>query len=127
MNSIKQTIDARLIKAGAHSWAGLKATWSDEQAFRIEVMLGLLLFPAAFWLGDSLADYLLLWGSMALVLIVEILNTAIETLVDRVGTEQSPLSKKAKDQGSAAVFIAMMFFVVVWLFMLAHRLGFWSG
>ena len=125
MNRIKQTVDARLIKAGAHSWAGLKVTWSDEQAFRIEAVLGLLLLPAVFWLGDSLADYLLLLGSMVLVLIVEVLNTAIETVVDRVGTDRSPLSKKAKDQGSAAVFIAMMFFVVVWLSMLASRLGFW--
>lgn len=127
MNKIKQTIDARLIKAGAHSWAGLKATWSDEQAFRIEAVLGLILLPAVFWLGDSLADYLLLFSSMVLVLIVEILNTAIETVVDRVSTEPSPLSKKAKDQGSAAVFVAMMFFVVVWLSMLAQKLGFWFG
>ena len=125
MNKIKQTIDARLIKASAHSWAGLKATWSDEQAFRMEAVLGLILLPAVFWLGDSLVDYLLLFSSMVLVLIVEILNTAIETVVDRVGTEQSPLSKKAKDQGSAAVFVAMMFFVVVWLSMLAQKLGFW--
>lgn len=127
MNKIKQTIDARLIKAGAHSWAGLKATWSDEQAFRIEAVLGLILLPAVFWLGDSLVDYLLLFSSMVLVLIVEILNTAIETVVDRVSTEPSPLSKKAKDQGSAAVFVAMMFFVVVWLSMLAQKLGFWFG
>ena len=127
MRKIKQLIDARLIKAGAHSWAGLQATWSDEQAFRLEAVLGLLLLPAVFWLGDSLADYLLLFGSMVLVLIVEILNTAIETVVDRVSTEQSPLSKKAKDQGSAAVFIAMMFFVVVWLSMLVHKLNFWLG
>ena len=124
MNKIKQTIDNRLIKAGAHSWAGLRVTWSDEQAFRIEVVLGLMLLPAVFWLGDSLAECLLLFGSMALVFIVEVLNTAIETVVDRVSKEQSPLSKKAKDQGSAAVFLAMMFFLLVWLSMLVRKMGF---
>jgi diacylglycerol kinase (ATP) len=93
----------RLLNALAYSWAGLRAAWRREAAFREEVLLVALCAPAA-----------LVLGSLMLVLIVELLNSAIETVVDRVSAQPHPLSKIAKDIGSAAVLFALVNAAVVW-------------
>jgi len=109
---------ARLWRALVYSLAGLRAAWRGEAAFRQEVILCLVLVPAAFWLGGSNLEKALLLGSLLLVLLTELLNSAIETVVDRLGEDYHPLSGRAKDLGSAAVFIALINAAVVWLLIL---------
>ena len=104
----------RIINATGYSMKGLKSAWINEAAFRQELMLILLLMPLAFWLGDSLNQILLLIVISWLVVIVEILNSAIEAVVDRIGHEHHELSGRAKDLGSAAVFITLMMNLVAW-------------
>lgn len=104
----------RLINASMWSWSGLKKAFRDEAAFRQETILFFLLGPLGYWLGKSPAEKCLLVGSLLLVLIVELLNSAIETAVDRISEEQHPLAGKAKDMGSAAVFLTLMNVVLVW-------------
>jgi len=96
------------------SFAGLRAAIRHESAFRQECALAMIMLPAIFWLGDGIVEYLLLAGSVLLVLITELLNSALEAVVDRIGTEMHPLSGRAKDMGSAAVFIALLFCGLVW-------------
>ena len=109
----------RLIRATGYSLAGLRTTFSNEPAFRQELLVLLLVIPLAFWLGENGVDYALLIGSWLIVLIVELLNTAIEAVVNRIGTEHTELAGRAKDCGSAAVFIAIILSVIVWLLVLA--------
>ena len=109
----------RIIKAAGYSWAGLKAAFKHEAAFRQELTLCLLMLPLALWLGQTGVERALLIGSLLLVLIVELLNSAIEAVVDRFGGEQHELSGRAKDIGSAAVFIALLNAAIVWLLVLA--------
>jgi diacylglycerol kinase (ATP) len=104
----------RIINAAGYSWAGLKAAFRHEAAFRQELALCLLLIPLAIWLGETGIERALLIGSLLLVLIVELINSAIEAVVDRFGGEQHELSGRAKDIGSAAVFIALLNVIVVW-------------
>ncbi|MDM8562912.1 diacylglycerol kinase [Candidatus Marithioploca araucensis] len=104
----------RLLKAFGYSMAGLKAAWLNEAAFRQEVLLCLVLIPLAFWLGENDIERVLLISSLFLVLVTELLNSAIEAVADRISQEQHPLIKQAKDVGSAAVFIALCYSVVVW-------------
>ena len=105
---------------------GLKSAWVNEAAFRQELMLILLLMPLAFWLGDSLNQILLLVAISWLVVIVEVLNSAIEAVVDRVGSEHHELSGRAKDLGSAAVFIALALNALVWGPLVGRNLlGWW--
>ena len=104
----------RLIKACGYSFKGLRAGWQHEEAFREEVILALLLLPLAFWVGRDALDYAVLIATLVLVLITEILNSAIEALTDRVSEEHHELSGRAKDLGSAAVFLALALVVVVW-------------
>ena len=98
----------RVINAFGYSMRGLRDALRYEAAFRQEVALFIILLPVALWLGQNPLDYILLIGSMLLVLIVEILNSAIEAVVDRVGTEHHDLSGRAKDMGSAAVLLALL-------------------
>ncbi len=105
----------RLIKAMGFTWLGLKAAYKHEEAFRQEVFLLLVSTPVALWLGEDGVDIALLIGSVLLLLIVELLNSAIEAVVDRFGGEIHELSGRAKDMGSAAVFVAMLNVAVVWL------------
>ena len=102
------------LKAFSHTFAGLTTAWKSEEAFRMECILGAVLFPAALWLGDSGVERAVLILPMALVLIVELLNSAVETAIDRIGPEHHPLSKQAKDLGSAAVFLSLIGFLVTW-------------
>ena len=97
----------RIINATGYSMKGLKSAWVNEAAFRQELLLILLLMPLAFWIGDSLNEILLLVCISWLVVIVEVLNSAVEAVVDRIGSEHHELSGRAKDLGSAAVFIAL--------------------
>lgn len=104
----------RVIKALFYSLAGLKAAWKNEAAIRQEGILLLLLTPCALWLGEDAISHSLLIGSLLLVLIVELLNSAIEAVVDRVGHEHHELSGRAKDIGSAAVLIAIVNVMIIW-------------
>ncbi len=108
----------RVIKAAGYSWAGLTAAFKHEAAFRQELALCLVLIPVGLWLGQSGIERALLIGSLLLVLIIELLNSAIEAVVDRFGGEQHELSGRAKDIGSAAVFVALLNTMVVWVLVL---------
>ena len=104
----------RIYLAAQYSARGLTATFQHEEAFRQEVYLSLVLIPLAFYLGENAVQIALMIGSVLLVMIVEIFNSAIEAVVDRIGTERHELSGRAKDMGSAAVFVAFINVVVVW-------------
>ena len=108
----------RLINACIFSVAGFKATWEHEEAFRQEVILFVITTPLAIWLGETNIEKLLLIGSMVLVLLVELLNTAVEAVVDRVGFEHHELSGRAKDIGSAAVMMSLAWAAVTWALIL---------
>ncbi|MDX1777218.1 MAG: diacylglycerol kinase [Desulfobulbales bacterium] len=105
----------RLVRALGWSMSGLKATFVNEAAFRQELFLCIFMAPLALYLGRTGAEKALLLGSLLLVLIVELLNSAIEAAVDRVGEEEHVLAGRAKDMGSAAVFLSLLNVVVVWL------------
>ena len=116
----------RIINAAGYSMKGLRSAWSNEAAFRQELMLILLLMPLAFWIGDSLNQILLLIIISWLVVIVEVLNSAVEAVVDRIGPEHHELSGRAKDLGSAAVFIALALNALVWGALVGRNLlGLW--
>ena len=108
----------RIIDATGYSWQGFRAAFKHEAAFRQELVLLLVLTPFALWLGDDGVDYALLIGSLLLVLMVELLNSAVETVVDRIGSERHVLAGRAKDIGSAAVFVALVNAALIWLFVL---------
>ena len=103
----------RIWRAGGYSWLGLTAAARHEPAFRTELILFVLLIPCVFWLGRNTTEYALLFGSLFLVLMAELLNSAIEVVVDRISTEKHELSGRAKDIGSAAVFIALINVLVI--------------
>jgi len=108
----------RLINACYFSVAGYKATWNHEEAFRQEVLLFVITTPMAIWLGETPIEKLLLIGSIVLVMLVELLNSAVETVVDRVGLEHHELSGRAKDIGSAAVMMSLVWAAVTWALIL---------
>ena len=108
----------RLIGATAYSMQGLKACFQHEEAFRIEVIASVVLLPLALLIGDSAVERLLLIGSVVIVLIVELLNSAVEAAVDRVSEEHHELAGRAKDLGSAAVLLAVGLFLLTWIFIL---------
>ncbi len=111
----------RIAHAAMFSLAGLRAAWR-ETAFRQEAVAAIVLVPAAFWLGRSWVEVALLAASVVLVLIVELLNTAIEAAVDRIGPEWHALSERAKDMGSAAVFLSLVLAGGIWLAALRARI-----
>ena len=116
----------RIFKATGYSLKVLQSAWKNEAAFRQELMLMLVLTPLAFWLGEGLAQQLLLMIVAWLVVIVEILNSGIEAVVDRIGSEHHELSGRAKDLGSAAVFLCLTLTIVVWGSVAARNLlGLW--
>jgi diacylglycerol kinase (ATP) len=108
----------RLMLASVNSLKGLRSAFESEAAFRQELALAIVLIPLGLWLGDSPVEKVLLVGSVLLVLVVELLNTAIESVVDRVGLEHHVLSGRAKDVGSAAVLVALVLLVTVWALLL---------
>ena len=104
----------RILHATKYSYQGLLAAFRNESAFRQEVALVIVLTPLGIWLGDSNVERALLISSLFIVLMVELLNSGLEALVDRVGQEYHELSGRAKDIGSAAVFISLMNVLAVW-------------
>lgn len=113
----------RIANATHYSAKGFVAAWQHEAAFRQELVLTLLLVPAAIWLGQTMVETVLLIAACLLVLIVELLNSAIEAAIDRVGKEQHELSGRAKDMGSAAVFVSLLIVVLVWAAVAWQRFG----
>lgn len=118
MHSQKTTGLTHLIKSTGYSLKGLRSAFQYEAAFRHEILLAIILIPIGLWLGDDNVERALMIGSVLMVLVVELLNSAIEAIVDRVSTEYHELSGRAKDQGSAAVFVALGIMVITWLLML---------
>lgn len=117
----KKTGMRRIINAAGYSWLGLKAAWRTEAAFRQEVMLVAILLPLALVLGQNGVERALLISVCLLVVIVELLNSAVEAVVDRIGPEHHPLAGAAKDLGSAAVFVSLLMVVLVWGLVLFDR------
>ncbi|MDP2074217.1 diacylglycerol kinase [Hydrogenophaga sp.] len=118
----REPVNAQKLRTGAsrmwhafgYSLAGLRSGWG-ETAFRQEALAAIVLVPAAFWLGQNWVETALLAGSVMLVMMVELLNTGIETAIDRIGPEWHDLSKRAKDMGSAAVLLSLLLCLGVWL------------
>jgi diacylglycerol kinase (ATP) len=112
----------RILKATIWSLQGLHAAWLHESSFRLEVYLFAVLAPLALWLGADGIERALLIGSMVLVLSAELLNSAIEAVIERYGPEHHELAGRAKDMGSAAVFVLMMNVLLCWGLVLGPRL-----
>ena len=113
----------RVWRAAGYSVSGLKAALVNEAAFRQEMALFVLLAPLGLWLGRNGVERSLLVGSLALVLIVELLNSAVEAAVNRIGNEPHELSGRAKDIASAAVFLSLLLVALVWVLVLFDRFG----
>lgn len=114
----------RIIKAGSYSYQGIRAAWAHEAAFRQETVLTLIAIILAFSISISGLERILLISSVVLVVIVELINSAIEAVVDRIGTEHHELSGRAKDMGSAAVLITIILALFTWVTILwGHFIG----
>lgn len=111
----------RIVRAFGYSLQGLGAAWRHEAAFRQETLLAAILIPLGLWLGNTTIERLLLAGVLVLVLVVELLNSAIEALADAISTEHHPLLGRAKDVGSAAVLLVLILTGAVWIAVLAPR------
>jgi len=111
----------RIINAAGYSYAGLIVAFKNEAAFRQELLLVVILVPVAFWLGEGSIEKALLISSLLLILIMELINSAIESAIDRIGYEQHEISGRAKDIGSAAVFLALINAAVIWTFLLVFQ------
>ncbi|AZQ10794.1 diacylglycerol kinase [Shewanella khirikhana] len=108
----------RIIRATGFSFKGLKSAWVHEAAFRQELILALIMVPFALWVDVSLIEKLLMILTVFIVLITELLNSAVEAVVDRIGDEIHPLSGQAKDIASAAVFMSLALCAIVWALVL---------
>jgi diacylglycerol kinase (ATP) len=115
----------RVIRALRFSWQGLRAAWVEEAAFRQEAVLAMFMVPAAFWLGRNGIERSLLVGTVVLVLIVELLNSAIEAIVDLASPGMQLLAGRAKDMGSAAVLFSLALCAFVWVQLMWQRFGPW--
>ena len=105
----------RLVDATHYSWKGFRAAYRQEAAFRQELLLLVVLFPASFWVARTMVEWILLVLPLFLVLVVELLNSAIESVVDRISDEAHALSGQAKDMGSTAVFFSLVMIAVAWV------------
>ncbi len=112
----------RVWKATVYSLQGLDAAWRNESAFRQECVIALILLPVSFWIANSWVEVAVLMGVCFVVLIVELLNSAIEAVVDRVGHEHHDLAGQAKDMGSAAVMLSLILAAGTWILIGAHNL-----
>jgi len=123
MNRLLQSLFdvPRLVRALGYTRKGLVAAYRGESAFRQELILAIVLLPLGAWLGQNGVERSLLMGSVVLVLVVELLNSAIEAVVDRGGKERNRLAGQAKDMGSAAVFMALLLLVLTWTLILWER------
>ena len=111
----------RLVNAFYYSLAGFKAAWKNEEAFRQEIMVGIIVVPAGIFMGETGIQRAILILSYLIIPLVELLNTAVEATVDRVGMEKHELSGRAKDLGSASVFLSICIAVIVWAFIAWDR------
>ena len=111
----------RLVNAFFYSVAGFKAAWKNEEAFRQEIMAGIIIVPAGLFLGETGTQRALLVLSFLIIPLVELLNTAVEATVDRVGMEKHELAGRAKDLGSASVFLSIFIAAIVWMLVLFDR------
>jgi diacylglycerol kinase (ATP) len=121
MEKKSKTGVARLWDAFHFSIDGLKSAFQHEEAFRQEVLLVLVLSPVALWLGQTGLERAVLVATLLMVLVVELLNSAVESIVDRIGQEYHVLSKRAKDTASAAVLLSLMNMFICWLLVLCSR------
>lgn len=108
----------RVINATQNSLHGLRQAWGTEAPFRYELYVLIVALPTAWFLGGGAVERALMIGSVSMVVVVELINSAIETVVDRIGPEHHPLSGRAKDLGSAAVFCSIVIALMVWLIVL---------
>ena len=115
MASGNENLVGHIINAFRYTFAGLKSAWKNELAFRGEVVVVTIMLPLGIWLGRSAVERALLIASILLILLTELLNSALEAVVDRIGPERHELSKRAKDMGSAAAFISMVTAALVWI------------
>jgi diacylglycerol kinase (ATP) len=111
----------RILRATRFSAQGIASAWKNEAAFRQELLLTVVLLPIAIWLGQTALEQAVLIGCLFVVLIVELINSAIEAAIDRHGDELHELSGRAKDMGSAAVFVSLLLVAVVWGLIAAER------
>jgi len=111
----------RIVRAAGYSVNGLRLAYAGESAFRQESWFAVVMLPASFWLGQDWQQVSLLAGSVLLVMIVELLNSAVEAVVDRVSYDWHELSKRAKDFGSAAVMLSLLLCAGIWATALWHR------
>ncbi len=113
---------ARIIDATGYSWKGLKACYRSEAAFRQELWFSAVLLVASFWVAQTVVEWILLMAPLMLLLIVELLNSAVEATVDRIGGERHELSGRAKDMGSAAVLLCLLLAAMTWIPLLVQRI-----
>jgi diacylglycerol kinase (ATP) len=123
MGNKNESLIGHIKNAFIYTFAGLEAAWKNELAFRGEIVAAIIMVPLGLWLGRSGVEKSLLAASILLILITELLNSALEAVVDRIGPERHELSKRAKDLGSAAAFIAMVMAALVWLIFVIDRLA----
>ena len=114
MGAENESVMRHIVNALIWSMAGIKAAWKHELAFRSQVVVIAIMLPIGFWLGRTAVEWALLLGSCMLVLITELLNSALEAIVDRIGPEYHELSGRAKDLGSAAAFFSMTTAAIIW-------------
>ncbi len=114
MKNGKETAIGHILKAVLYSWDGFKTAWTQEKAFRIETVVIAVFLPIGIWMGQTMVEWALLIGSSMLVLITELLNSAVENVVNRISTDHHILSKQAKDLGSAAAAVSQLTAVVIW-------------
>lgn len=112
---------SRIVDATGYSIKGIKYSWKNESAFRQELIFASILLPAAFFIGQTPVEIALMMFSVFIVIIVELLNTGLEAIVDKASPEINPLAAAAKDCGSAAVFFALVNVVVVWAVVIASH------
>ena len=120
-NKPNRTGISRIIWANKYSWQGMQAAWRNEAAFRQELVLMAFMLPTAFWLGQTAVERIALIIPLFIVVITELLNSAIEAVVDRVGAEKHTLSGQAKDMGSAAVFFSLVTVAITWSLVVIQR------
>ena len=121
MVSGNENLIGHIINAFRYTFAGLKSAWKNELAFRGEVVVVTIMLPLGIWLGRSAVERALLIASILLILLTELLNSALEAVVDRIGPQRHELSKRAKDMGSAAAFISMVTAALVWIIIAVDR------
>jgi diacylglycerol kinase (ATP) len=124
MGDTNEPVLRHILSAAIWSAAGIRAAWKNELAFRVEAIIIIIMIPVGLWLGRSAVERALLVAACLLILIVELLNSAIEAVVDRIGKERHELSGRAKDMGSAAAFFSMLTAALVYAVIVYER--FWG-